>query len=135
VSPGYASLFLALDKRRSGRHEQRVVSRSLWLFVLVSAFLVVGARCMSVFLSVDAGTSLAVSVTQGSGSSSNDDDFATGAAIDDDSDESSDALLAPSSVVPEVAIAPAFEVQQLSFAGQQLALSSHARGLDRPPRA
>ena len=112
------------------------MSRALWLLVLMSAFLVAGARCLSALLSLDVGTpAAALSATQGTSSSSHDDDFATSVADDDDSDDSADALLAPESAAPEVAVAAEQELQKLSFTGQDLALSSHTRSLDRPPRA
>ena len=112
------------------------MSRSLWLLVLLSAFLVAGARCLSAFIGLDAGTpGGTVSASQGSSSPRNGDDFTSGATADDDSDDSADALLAPAAFAPEVVHGPALELQKLSFAGEELALSSHARSLDRPPRA
>ena len=125
-----------LDKSGPERHEQGVVSRSLWFLVLLSTFLVGGARCSSALIGLDSGTFLgAVSASQGSRSSSTEDDFATGAAADDDSDDGADALLAPAPLATEVVLPPAPELQRLSFSGEELSLASHVRSLDRPPRA
>lgn len=125
----------ALDKSRAERHEQCVVSRSLWLLVLLSAFLVAGARCLSGFIGLSAGTpDGTVSASQGSSAPTNGDDFTNGASADDDSDDSADALMAPASFEADVVRGPALELLKLSFAGEELTLSSHARGLDRPPR-
>ena len=110
------------------------VTRALWFFALLAAFVVVGARCLSMFspaLASDSASSAAVSQTQHAPA---DQDQATGATLDDDSDDGVDALIAPSPAVLAVVTAPRAEAATLGVLGQQWALQSHSRGLDRPPR-
>ena len=124
----------ALDKPRGERHELGAVTRALWFFALLAAFVVVGARCLSVFslaLASETESSAAVSQTPHAPA---DRDEGTGATLGDDADDGVDALIAPSPAVLAVVTAPRAEAATLGVLRQQWALQSHRRGLDRPPR-
>lgn len=113
------------------------MTRALWFFALLVAFVVAGARCLSAFPSA----TLAADERAGSAALSqvshapSDQDPATGGTIEDDSDDSANASLLPSPSRLRLAAPPAAVAGKLSVLCQQGPLQSHTLGLDRPPRA
>ncbi len=116
------------------------VARALYVFALLSAFLVVAVRCLSGFPSgisgVTAGFNGSRTVTACPSSGAPQDSEALACAdSDDDADDATDALIAtlPVHLVPLAS--GNFEGVGCGVAVAERALPSHAQGLERPPRA
>jgi hypothetical protein len=126
-----------LDKTGTPRHDFGEVTRVLRFLALLTALFVVSVRCLSSFplaaVCAAAGPDSAAERFCPLTDEPREDDTLAPVSMDD-SDDAADAAIAPAPPRIRLLTHGAASAADCGALAAELALSSHARGLDRPPR-